>query len=147
MSPDHPASGIQLRCIRNGAHHLIRTLLTLCLSSMAPTSAADMSVPHARTTPNFRPQPAEEELSVARQRISPVGEQRIGDPEREFAMRMLESAQRELRLAETQASIATDIQIKQIANDTAASRRNEIKKLRAWLAQRKVLSTPRMLNR
>ena len=69
------------------------------------------------------------------------------DPEREFAMRMLESAQRELRLAETQASIATDIQIKQIANDTAASRRNEIKKLRAWLAQRKVLSTPRMLNR
>ncbi len=149
MSADHSASGIQSRRLRNGAQILIPILLTLCLLMliMAPIHAAETFGPQASATADSRPQPAEEDVPDVGRRVMPASEHRIADPEREFAMRMLESVERELRLAEAHARISTDTQLKQIANDAAATRRNEIEKLRAWLSQRKVLNTPRMLNR
>ena len=144
MSPERSSSDIRPQRLRYGTRIRITIVVALYLSITMQPHAAETLDPAARATLNFRPQPAEEDLPTAMRRTTPASE-KIADPEREFAMRMLESAERELRIAETHANIVKDGEIKRIANDIAASRRNEIAKLQTWLAQRKVLKTPRML--
>lgn len=120
----------------------------LCLLVISPICAEENPGSDTRVISASRPQPAEEDLPPAERGAPSIKEQqRVADPERIFALQMLEHAEQELRLAEAHAAIATDVQMREIANDTAASRRQEISRLRAWLAKRKVFITPRMLNR
>ncbi|MGI9026103.1 MAG: hypothetical protein ACR2GP_11090 [Burkholderiaceae bacterium] len=119
------------------------------LSQLVVSQSGAAENPDADTcvTSTSRPQLAEEDLPPAERGAPSIKQQqKIADPEREFALQMLERAERELRLAEAHTAIAADAQIREIVNDTAASRRKEISRLRAWLAKRNALSTPRMLN-
>ncbi len=121
--------------------------LALTTLFMQQTSIAQTRDPKALTMQAMRPEPADEG-SPSRERppASIDQPQKLVDPEREFAMALLESEEQSLKLAEAHVATATDAQMREIARDVAAARRAEIARLRAWLASRKVY-TPRMLRR
>lgn len=123
-------------------------LFILCVACAPQSGDAQSSSKDVRVAQSSRPQPAEEDRIPGAPGM-PIfaDQQRIADPERDFALKMLESAEKELRLAERHATVATDAQMGQIAKDVAASRKREIENIRAWLANRKVMLTPRMLHR
>ena len=146
MSVQHCSVDTPVRPDYTRPSGLAAFVLTLCMIVMPPTQAAENRGANPPVTSGSRPQPAEEELPANERGAPAIDEQQnIADPERVFALRMLEFAEQELRLAEAHAATATDAQMREIANDTAASRRKEIRRLREWLAKRKVLRTPRML--
>lgn len=95
-----------------------------------------------------RPQPAEEDLPPGKRGAAPTEpQQTFRDPEREFAVKMLERTQKDLQLLDAHKAVAADAQMSEILNSATQSRREEIARLRAWLANRKTTLVPRMMHR
>ena len=121
-------------------------LSALFLMAIPSVEASEFSARDLQGMQSSRPQLENEDLPANKRGTPSMGEsQIIRDPEREFALQMLAHSEQELRLTEAHAATAIDEQMKQIANDTAATRKKEIATLRAWLATRKVGRTPRMM--
>lgn len=150
MSVKRPQVATPTRPKRIASHRsMALAAIALLFLFTQQTSIAQPRHSIASTMQAMRPEPADEGPAASDRLPMPVDPpQTIADPEREFALKLLESEEQGLKLAEAHAATATDAQMREIARDVAAARRTEIARLRAWLANRKVrIHPPRMLQR
>ena len=114
-------------------------------ASLAQTSAGAPAAPGMR-----RPQPADEEVTVrspndVKGAKSVVPAFNIVDPDRDFAVRVRRHEDAALQLAEAEMQTGKDVEMRAIAKRIVDSHKQNIEKLDAWLARRKIPTVPRML--